>query len=308
MTPDLSVRVGDLELTNPVLAASGTFGYGLELGDLCPPERLGGVVSKGLSATPSRGAPMPRIAETPSGMLNAIGLENIGVEAFCADKLPELRRVGATVIVNVYGQTPDEYASVIRRLERENGVAGYELNVSCPNVAEGGMLFGHDPAILERLTADCRRLTERALWVKLSPNAPDMVATGQAAVSGGADALTLINTIRGMAVDPERRRPVLARTFGGLSGPAIRPIALRMVWELHLALPHVPLVGIGGIETGLDAVSFLLVGASAVQIGTATFRRPGAMCRIIDDLEAYCADHAVPRVADLVGALEVPGD
>ncbi len=305
LTPDLTTAVGALELRNPVLAASGTFGYGLELADLCAPERLGGVVSKGLSPLPRAGAPMPRIAEAASGMLNAIGLENIGVEAFCRDKLPELVHRGVTVVVNVFGATVEDYCAVIVRCENAGpGIHGYELNVSCPNVSSGGIEFGHDPHLLEPLTRACRELTTRPLWVKLSPNAPDLASTARAAVAGGADALSLINTIRGMAVDPFRRRPELARTFGGLSGPAIMPIALRMVYEIHRALPEIPLVGLGGIESGLDVVRFLLVGASAVQVGTASFRRPGAMLAILDELEGYCRQRGVVRARDLVGALE----
>ncbi len=303
--PDLSVWVGGLRLANPVLAASGTFAYGLELADLCPPERLGGVVTKGLSPEPRAGAPMPRIAETAAGMLNAIGLENVGVEAFCRDKLPDLVRRGVVVIVNVFGERQEDYRRVIERCEEAGGIAGYELNVSCPNVSSGGMEFGHDPQALARLTALCRRATARPLWVKLSPNAPDLVATARAAVDHGADALSLINTVRGMAIDPYARRPELARVYGGLSGPAIMPIALRMVHEVHRALPAVPLVGLGGIETGLDVVRFLLAGASAVQVGTATFRRPGAMLAILDELAAYCRDQGVAHVAELTGALEV---
>jgi len=303
--PDLSVAVGELELANPVLAASGTFGYGLDLEDLCPADRLGGIVTKGLSPAPRAGAPMPRIAETASGMLNAIGLENIGVESFCRDKAPELAARGVVVIVNVFGETPADYRRVIDRCEDAAGIHGYELNVSCPNVSSGGMEFGHDPRLLAELTALCRKATPKPLWVKLSPNAPDLVATARAAVSAGADALSLINTLRGMAVDPYRRRPELARVFGGLSGPAVMPIALRMVYEVHCALPEMPVVGLGGIETGLDAVRFLLAGAAAVQVGTATFRRPHAMLEILGEIEGYCREEGVERVADLTGALEV---
>lgn len=305
LTPDLRVTVGSLGLRNPVLAASGTFGYGLDLDDFCPPEKLGGIVTKGLSPRPRTGARMPRIAETPSGMLNAIGLENIGVEAFCRDKLPALCERRAVVIVNVFGESPHDYVSVIESCELEQGIAGYELNVSCPNVSAGGIQFGHDPRTLQELTAACRAATSRPLWVKLSPNAPDLVATARAAAAGGADAVSLVNTILGMAIDPFRRRPELARTFGGLSGPAILPIALRMVHEVHLALPELPVVGLGGIESGLDVVRFLLAGATAVQVGTATFRRPGAMLEILSELEAYCRDQGVERVATLTGALEV---
>ncbi len=302
--PDLSVHVGELLLANPVLAASGTFGYGLDLDDLCPPEQLGGIVTKGLSPEPRAGAQMPRIAETACGMLNAIGLENIGVEAFCREKLPALRQRGVTVIVNVFGVSPGAYRAVIERCEAAGGVAGYELNVSCPNVSSGGLEFGHDPVQLEELTRLCRQATAKPLWVKLSPNAPDLIGTARAAVAGGADALSLINTIRGMAIDPYRREPELARTFGGLSGPAVMPIALRMVYEVHRALPGVPLIGLGGIETGRDAVRFMLAGASAVQVGTATFRRPDAMLQIIEDLRAYCLETKTSHIASLTGALK----
>jgi dihydroorotate dehydrogenase (NAD+) catalytic subunit len=300
----LDTTVGAVKLANPVLAASGTFGYGLDLVDFCPPESLGAVVTKGLSPRPRRGNPTPRIVETAAGMINAIGLQNIGVEAFCREALPELRARGAVVVVNVFGERMEEYLEVIRRCEAEQGLAGYELNVSCPNVTAGGMEFGHDPAPLERLTAMCRAATRRPLWVKLSPNAPDLVATARAAVAGGADALTLINTIRAMAIDADARRPVLANGCGGLSGPAIKPIALRMVWEVHKALPGVPLVGIGGIESGRDVVEFLLAGASAVQVGTAIFRDPAAPLRIVAELERFCEEHEVAHVAELTGGLQ----
>jgi dihydroorotate dehydrogenase (NAD+) catalytic subunit len=306
MSVDLSVAVGTLRLANPVLSASGTFGYGLDLVDLCPPEALGGVVTKGLSPLPRAGNPPPRIVETAAGMINAIGLQNVGVDTFCRESLPQLRQRRVVVVVNVFGETMDAYVQVLRRCEEEEGIAAYELNVSCPNVSAGGMEFGHEPQQLERLTARCREATEKPLWVKLSPNAPDLVATARAAVAGGADALSLINTVRAVAIDAERRRPVLPRVFGGLSGPAIKPIALRMVLEVHRALPEVPLVGIGGIETGRDAVEFLLAGASAVQVGTATFRDPAAPLRIVRELEAFCAAQGVGAVQELVGALAWP--
>jgi dihydroorotate dehydrogenase (NAD+) catalytic subunit len=303
MSVALATRVGSLALVNPVMAASGTFGYGLDLVEFCPPERLGAVVSKGLSPRPRIGNPPPRIVETAAGMINAIGLQNIGAEAFCRDALPELRRRAAVVVVNVFGERMEEYLEVIHRCEQADGIAAYELNVSCPNVVAGGMEFGHDPAQLERLTALCRQATARPLWVKLSPNAPDLVGTGRAAVAGGADALTLINTLRAMAIDADLRRPVLATRCGGLSGPAIKPIALRMVWEVHRALPEVPLVGIGGIETGRDVAEFLLAGASAVQVGTAIFRDPAAPLRILEELERFCAEHGVVEVGELIGGL-----
>ena len=304
MSVRLETAVGALRLANPVMAASGTFGYGLDLADLCPPERLGAVVSKGLSPRPRPGNPMPRIVETAAGMINAIGLQNIGVEAFCRDALPGLRVRGAVVAVNVFGACLEEYLEVIARCEREDGIAAYELNVSCPNVSAGGIEFGHDPALLEALTARCRAATRRPLWVKLSPNAPDLTATARAAVAGGADALTLINTVRALAIDAAARRPVLANGIGGLSGPAIKPVALRMVWEVHRALPEVPLVGIGGVETGRDAAEFLLAGASAVQVGTAIFREPAAPLRILGELERFCAEHGVADVRELIGGLQ----
>jgi dihydroorotate dehydrogenase (NAD+) catalytic subunit len=236
-------------------------------------------------------------------MLNAIGLQNIGVESFCRDILASLERRGVTVVVNVFGESFAAYLEVIERCERESGISAYELNVSCPNVTAGGMEFGHDPHQLERLTAECRAATRRQLWVKLSPNAPDLVGTARAAVSGGADVLSLINTLRGMAIDAARRRPILATGCGGLSGPAIKPIALRMVWEVHRALPTVPLVGLGGIESGRDAAEFLLAGASAVQIGTAIFRDPRAPLRVLEELESFCVGQGVRDVAELIGGL-----
>ena len=304
MSVRLGVELGKLAVANPIMAASGTFGYGLDLLEFCPPERLGAIVTKGLSPKPRRGSPTPRIVETAAGMINAIGLQNIGVEAFCIEALPVLRERGAVVAVNVFGARMEEYVEVIERCEREEGIAAYELNVSCPNVTAGGIEFGHDPAQLERLTRMCRAATRRVLWVKLSPNAPDLVGTARAAVDGGADGLTLINTLRAMAIDAEKRRPVLARGCGGLSGPAIKPIALRMVWEVHRALPSVPLVGIGGVETGRDVVEFLLAGASAVQVGTAIFRDPAAPLRILGELERFCTEHGIAEVRELVGALE----
>ena len=306
MSVALATRVGALALANPIMAASGTYGYGLDLLDFCPPERLGGFVSKGLSPLPRPGNRTPRTVETAAGMINSIGLQNIGVEAFCRDALPTLRQRGAVVVVNVFGERPEAYAEVIGRCEQERGIAGYELNVSCPNVTAGGMEFGHDPAQLERLTALCRRATALPLWVKLSPNAPHLVDTALAAMAGGADALTLINTLRAVAIDAAARRPVLATAYGGLSGPAIKPIALRMVWDVHKALPDVPLVGIGGIETGRDAAEFLLAGASAVQVGTAIFRDPAAPLRILAELERFCAEQGVTDVTTLIGGLTWP--
>lgn len=302
----LATNVGSLKLQNPVLAASGTFGYGLDLVDFCPPETLGAVVTKGLSPKPRIGNPNPRIVETPAGMINSIGLQNIGVEAFCTEVLPTLRQRGACVVVNVFGETEEEYATVVQRLEKEEGVAAYELNVSCPNVNKGGMEFGHDPKLLASLVSGLRPLTQRPLWVKLSPNAPSPLAVAEAALSAGADALTLVNTFRALSVNAKTRKPSIATGFGGLSGPAIKPLALRLVWEVHRAFPQAPLVGIGGIMTGTDAVEFLLVGACAVQVGTATFRNPGACLSVLSELEAFCQKEGVKDVRELIGGLVWP--
>jgi len=304
MRVKLAVRVGALELVNPLMAASGTFGYGLDLDGFCPPERLGGFVTKGLSPLPRLGNPTPRIVETAAGMINSIGLQNIGVEAFCRDVLPELAPRGSVVVVNVFGERMEAYEQVIDRCESETGIAGYELNVSCPNVTAGGMEFGHEPGQLAELTGRCRARTRKPLWVKLSPNAPDLVGTARAAVDAGADALSLINTLRAIAVDVESRRPVLATAYGGLSGPAIKPLALRMVWDVHKALPDVPLVGIGGIATGRDVVEFLLAGASAVQVGTAIFRDPAAPLKAVEELATWCDEHGVEDVNELIGGLK----
>lgn len=299
----LATKVGSLQLKNPVLAASGTFGYGLDLLDFCPPEALGAVVTKGLSPKPRSGNPTPRIVETPAGMINSIGLQNIGVEAFCTDVLPTLRQRGACVVVNVFGETEEEYAFVIHRLQQEQGIAAYELNVSCPNVNKGGMEFGHDPKLLGSLLAALRPLTRRPLWVKLSPNAPSPLAVAEAALAAGADALTLVNTFRALSVNAKTRRPSIATGYGGLSGPAIKPLALRLVWEVHRAFPQAPLVGIGGIMSGTDAVEFLLAGASAVQVGTATFRNPKACLNVLAELEAFCREEGVEDVRQLIGGL-----
>lgn len=302
--PKLTTQVGSLTLKNPVIAASGTFGYGLDLEDFCPPERLGAVVTKGLSPLPRTGNPTPRIVETPAGMLNAIGLQNIGVEAFSTDVLPQLQKRGACVIVNVFGETEEQYLAVVARLEREEGIAAYELNVSCPNVKRGGMEFGHDPKLLKSLVKGISASTTRPIWVKLSPNAPDLLKTAEAAVAGGAQVLSLVNTFKALVIDATKRRPVLATGFGGLSGPAIKPLALRMLWEVHQAFPEVPLVGIGGIMSGQDVVEFLLTGASAVQIGTATFRNPRACLQVLEELAVFCQQQGVKEIRELVGALQ----
>jgi dihydroorotate dehydrogenase (NAD+) catalytic subunit len=306
MSSDLSVTLGPLSLRNPILTASGTFGYGLEFTDFVDLAAIGGLCTKGLSLHPHAGNPPPRICETPSGMLNAIGLQNVGIEAFLAEKLPKLRELGATVIANVWGDLEDDYVTVVRALEGAEGIAAVELNISCPNVRQGGMLFGNSPPLTRSLVSKVRAATARPLIVKLSPNAPDLVESARAAREGGADILSLVNTFVGMAIDPATARPRISFGTGGLSGPAIRPLAVRMVYQVAKALPDAPLMGIGGIAELSDVLEFLAAGATAIQVGTANFKDPGISQRLVDELGAYCAARGV-AVTDLVGrALRAP--
>jgi len=284
--PDLSSRVGTLVLKNPVMTASGTFGYGLEFAPFYDISRLGAVVVKGLALLPTRGNPPQRIVETSAGMLNAIGLQNIGVERFIADVAPRLDAAGAVFVANIYGRTVEEYEAVARRLSELPSLAAIELNASCPNVKEGGIAFGSTPEGLAGLTRRVRAATGKPLWVKLSPNVTDIGSMARTAEDAGADAVTLVNTLLGMAVDPRTRRPLLANVTGGLSGPAIKPVALRMVWEACKAV-KIPVIGIGGIQSAGDALEFLLVGAAAVQVGTANFRNPNACMEIIEGIREF---------------------
>jgi dihydroorotate dehydrogenase (NAD+) catalytic subunit len=304
--PDLRVKLGALELDNPILTASGTFGYGLEFAHLVRLDRLGGIVTKGLSPQPIKGNPPPRVCETRGGMLNSIGLQNIGIERFISDVLPGLRRYPAKVIVNVFGRTVDDYVRVVTLAERSPEIAALELNVSCPNVERGGIEFGHDPDALRRVVRAVRSETAKPLIVKLSPNVTSPVELGLAAKDAGADILSCINTVLGMAIDAATRRPLINTLRGGLSGPAIKPIALRIVFDVA-AKVGLPVIGIGGIESATDVVEFLLAGASAVQIGTALFRDPRTPERILDGLVTYLRESGTARVSDLVGALEIPG-
>jgi dihydroorotate dehydrogenase (NAD+) catalytic subunit len=301
---DLSVNVGAVRLANPIIAASGTFGYGVEFAPLVNLNRLGGIVVKGLSLEPMAGAPAPRLCETPSGMLNAVGLQNIGVRAFVAEKLPILRSYRTPVIANVFGYTVEEYVGVIRVLEEAEGLAAYELNISCPNTDHGGIQFGSDPLMVAEVVAATRRVAQRPLWVKLSPNVTDIAAIARAAEDAGADALTVANTYQGMSVDIRTRKPRLGRVTGGLSGPAIRPITLRLVYEASRAV-KVPVVGLGGIEKAEDVLEYIIVGATAVQVGTANFSDPAACERIAGGVEKACVDSKIFRISDLVGTLEV---
>lgn len=302
MNDALKVKLGPLELANPVMVASGTFGYGIELKEVVDLAGLGGICVKGISLAPRRGNTPPRICETPSGMLNAIGLANIGFEAFVQDVLPELKALGATVIVNLYGTSAEQFAELARRFEGQTGVAALEINVSCPNVKAGGIHFGLRPEPVAAVTQAVRDATTLPVIVKLSPEAVDLVQVARAASAAGADALSLINTIRGMSIDVNTRRPRLGSTFGGLSGPAIRPIAVRMVYEVHRAV-DIPLIGIGGITCLRDALEFFLAGASAIQVGTANYSDPNTATHIIEDLRDYCAKKGI-NVRDLIGQVE----
>jgi dihydroorotate dehydrogenase (NAD+) catalytic subunit len=299
---NLSVNVGALRLANPIIAASGTFGYGIEFADLVDLNRLGGIVVKGLSLEPMAGAPAPRLCETPSGMLNAVGLQNIGVRAFVAEKLPALRSYRPAVIANVFGCTVDEYVDVIRILEQAEGLAAYELNISCPNTAHGGIQFGSDRQLVSEVVAAARRAAKRPLWIKLSPNVTDIAEIARAAEEAGADALTVANTYQGMSVDTQTRKSRLGRVTGGLSGPAIRPITLRLVYEVSRAV-KIPIVGLGGIEKVEDVMEYLIVGATAVQIGTANFSDPVASERLVRGLEKSCHGAKIHRISDLIGTL-----
>lgn len=301
-TVDMNVNLAGLALRSPVLTASGTFASGREFADFVDLERVGAVVTKGVSLEPWEGNPGPRIAETASGMLNSIGLQNPGVEAFCANDLAWLSSVDVPVIVNVSGHTLPEYVGVVERLEDEPGVAAYEINISCPNVDAGGMAFGTACAPAEEVTRACRTVTSRPLIVKLSPNVTDITEIARAVEAAGADAVSLINTLLGMSIDVRTFRPRLARVVGGLSGPAIKPVALRMVWETSRAVT-VPVIGMGGITDAEDAVEFMLAGATAVAVGTANFIDPTSVIRITDGLAEYCHANSVGRVRDLTGAL-----
>ena len=303
MKPAMSVEVGSLKLRNPVMTASGTFGYGEEFSQYVDLEKIGAFVTKGLSLKPRAGNPTPRIVETPGGMLNAIGLQNVGIDAFIQKKVPFLRSVNTPAIANFFGYTPDEYAELAARLDAIPEVAALEVNISCPNVKQGGIVFGTDPNCAASVVAACRAATKKTLIVKLSPNVTDIVEMAQACEAAGADALSVINTLTGMAVDLERRRPVLANITGGLSGPAIKPIALRMVWQVAKAV-KVPVIGIGGIMSATDALEFILAGATAVQVGTASFVNPAAAQEIAEGMEQWMAERGIADIKSLIGALE----
>ncbi len=300
---DMSVSFAGITLKNPVIAAAGTFGYGVEFEDIVTLDRLGGFCVKGLSREPMAGNPPPRLWETAAGMLNAIGLQNIGARAFVDEKLPLLRKIpNIVVIANVFGYTVGDYQETVRMLNDGEGIAAYELNVSCPNTSHGGMTFGQDAALLSEVVSSVKGLARRPLLVKLSPNVTSIPRMARAAADAGADALSLVNTFVGMAIDPETRRPRISNITAGLSGPAIKPIALRMVYEAAHTV-DIPVIGMGGISTPEDVIEFMLAGAAAVQVGTANFWDPCACEKLVDALERWCLEHRIGRLAELTGGL-----
>ena len=301
--PNLSVELGPLKLKNPVIAASGTFGYGEEYAGIVPLKRLGGLISKGLSLEPRKGNPPPRLAETAAGMLNAIGLENVGVEAFVRQKMPFLRKAGCPVLVNIFGNTEEEYAKIAGRLSDVEGIAGIEVNISCPNLKARGSLFAADPKAVYQVISKTRQSTSAFLMAKLSPNVADIAKIAVAAEEAGADAISLINTLTGMAIDIKTRTPVLANITGGLSGPAIKPIGLRMVWQVAQAV-RLPVVGIGGITIAEDALEYLIAGASAVQVGSAHFIDPKASLKVLEGIQLFMKKNSIDELKSLIGSLK----
>jgi dihydroorotate dehydrogenase (NAD+) catalytic subunit len=300
----MRVRLCGLELRNPIIAASGTFGYGVEFEDILSLDRIGAFVTKGLSREPMPGNPAPRIIETASGMINAIGLQNVGVKPFIQDKLPAIRRSGTLCIANVFGYVVEDYLAVIEALNGAEGIVAYELNASCPNTRHGGLTFGADPPQLAELVVRAKRLATRPIIVKLSPNVTSIAQIARVSEAAGADAISLVNTFVSLAIDVKTRRPRISNVTGGLSGPAIKPIAVRMVWEASKAV-KIPVIGMGGITTAEDAVEFLLAGATAVQVGTASYADPRAVERLAKSLTSWCRDNHVERVSDLTGGLKL---
>ena len=303
MKPDLSIRIAGIDFQNPVTLASGTARYGEEITEHCDLNRLGAIIVKGIALKPTPGNPSPRICETPSGMLNAIGLPNIGVDAFIRDKLPFLRQFNPKVLVNIFGSTVDEYGEVARRFNGVAGVHGLEVNISCPNIKEGGIAFGTDLDSTRRVVQIVRKATTLPVLIKLSPNVTDIASFARVCEDEGADGLSVINTLLGMSIDTETWKPRLANVTGGLSGPAIRPVAVRMVWQVYKAV-KIPIIGMGGIFTVNDAVEFLLAGASAVAVGTANFINPGVSIEIVEGLEKYMEDKGLNNISELIGAIK----
>ena len=301
---DLQVKIGNLNLKNPVLTASGTFGYGHEFADFIDLSRLGGVIVKGTTLHHREGNPYPRMAETPSGMLNAVGLQNKGVDHFVEKIYPTLQGIDTNFIVNVSGSCVEDYVATAEKINELEGIPAIELNISCPNVKQGGMAFGTSPQAAAEVVAAVRRAYKKTLIVKLSPNVTDIAEIARAVEAAGADSVSLINTLLGMAIDAERRRPVLSTVTGGLSGACVKPIALRMVWQVSRAV-NIPVVGLGGIMTATDAIEFLLAGATAVEIGTANFIDPAVTVKVVEGIEDYMRRHNITDIHDLIGALEI---
>jgi dihydroorotate dehydrogenase (NAD+) catalytic subunit len=300
---DLAVDIGAVHLANPIIAASGTFGYGVDFAEVTDLNRLGAIVVKGLSLEPMEGAPAPRLAPTPAGMINAVGLQNVGVRRFVSEKLPALRAYRTQIVANVFGKTAEEYAEVIRHLDSAEGLAAYELNISCPNVACGGIQFGSNPQMAAQVVAAARKVSRRPLWVKLSPNVADIGAIAKAAEDAGGDALTVANTYPAMSIDFKIRRSRIGNPTGGLSGRAIKPITLKLVWEASRSV-GIPVLGLGGIENAEDVLEYFEAGASAVQIGTASFADPNACARTLAALETLCASEKIKRISDLRGTFQ----
>ncbi|MCP4368869.1 MAG: dihydroorotate dehydrogenase [Deltaproteobacteria bacterium] len=302
--PDLKTDIGRIELNNPVMTASGTFGYAVEFKELVDLNRLGGIIVKGLSLEPSMGNKPPRIVETACGMLNAIGLENVGIEAFVEEKLPFLKKISAPVFTNIYGKNISDYALLAARIDELNEIAGIEVNISCPNVKAGGLSFGVVPETAAQVVKAVRKASSKPLMVKLSPNVTDITQIARAVEDAGADSLSLVNTLTGMSIDIETRRSKLANITGGLSGPAIKPVALRMVWQVAQSV-KIPVVGVGGIMCADDALEFLIAGAVAVQIGTANFVNPHATIDIIKGIEAFLIERNISSIRDIIGTLQI---
>ncbi|GAB4166924.1 MAG: dihydroorotate dehydrogenase [Planctomycetota bacterium] len=304
MRPDLSVELGPLKLANPVMTASGTCGYGFELEDYNDLTKLGALIPKSITLNPRLGNMPPRLVETPSGLINSIGLQNDGLADFIARKLPKMRKLGCPIIANIAGFDVAEFALMAAELDARDEVAGFEVNISCPNVKQGGVQFGIEPHAAAEVTKAVRKATKKAVIVKLTPNVTDITEIARAVEAEGADAVSLINTLSAMAVDAESRKPMLGNVFGGLSGPCVKPVALRMVYLTHKAV-KIPIVGLGGIRTGADAIEFILCGATAVEVGTGVLLQPRACMEVLEGIEDYCVRHGVSKLTDLVGGLKL---
>lgn len=298
----LETKIHNIVLKNPVMTASGTFGYGEEFADFIDLSRLGGIIVKGTTGERRQGNPYPRMAETPSGMLNAVGLQNVGVETFCKEVYPRIKNIDTNILVNVSGSSIEEYCAVAEQVDALENIPGIELNISCPNVKKGGMGFGTDPAMAAQVVKEVRKVYHKTLIVKLTPNVTSVVEIAKAVEQAGADSVSLINTLLGMAIDVERQRPYLSTITGGLSGPCVKPVAVRMVWQVAHAV-QIPVVGLGGISCAADALEFLMAGAKAVQVGTVNFLDPAVTVKIVDGLQDYCERHGISDINEIIGII-----